>query len=86
MNADSSDPQQRDECEMRLWFQSVDSEAEMPIVSMEKTEHGTSILWRVPFKNDFTLGEKGFTFHAGDTYDMDATLRKSGVSWLIDNF
>jgi hypothetical protein len=27
---------------------------------------------------------EGHTFRAGDTFQLDATLRKSGGSWLID--
>ena len=44
--------------------------------------HGTEIAWRVTFKKDLTM--EGHTFRAGDTFQLDATLRKSGGSWLID--
>ena len=44
--------------------------------------HGTEIAWRVTFKKDVTM--EGHTFLAGDTFQLDPTLRKSGGSWLID--
>jgi hypothetical protein len=80
--ANPDDPKQRDEYEMRRWLQSFDPDTEMPIVSTEETERGISITWQVTFRQDFTV--QGHTFRAGDTYNLDATLRKSGDSWLID--
>jgi len=82
LNADPGDPKQRSEYEMKLWLQSLDPDAEMPITSTNETEHGTEIAWQVTFKKDVTVG--GQTFRAGDTFELDATLRKSGDSWLID--
>jgi RNA polymerase sigma factor (sigma-70 family) len=82
LNAPPDDPDRRSEYQMKLWFQALDPDAEMPIVSSEETERGTSVLWRVTFKHDFTV--EGHTFRAGETYDLDATLRQSGDSWLID--
>lgn len=82
--ADPDDPEQRDEYGMKLFFESLDPDAEMPVLSVEEDEHGTSIVWQVAFKNEFTI--EGHTFSAGDTMELDATLRQSGDSWLIDNF
>ena len=82
--ADPDDPAQQDEYHMKLWFQSLDPDAEMPMVSVEETEHGTSVVWQVTFKEEMTM--EGHTFRAGDTWELDATLRPSGDSWLIDNF
>jgi hypothetical protein len=82
LHADPDDPRQRGEYETRLWLRSFDPDAEMPIVSVDQTEGGTSVTWQVTFKEDFTV--EGQTFRAGDTYNMDATLRQSGDSWLID--
>ena len=58
--------------------------AEIPVVSVEETEHGTSLVWQVTFKEEVTV--EGHTFHTGDTWEPDATLRQSGDSWMIDNF
>jgi len=84
MNASPDDPEQRSNYQVKLWLQSFDPDADMPITSMKETEHGTSIAWRVTFKKDMTI--EGHTFRAGDTIELDSTLRKSGDSWLIDNF
>lgn len=75
LDADPDNPRQQGEHEMRLWFQSFDPDAQMPITSMNETDRGTSIAWRVTFKRDVTAG--GQTFHAGDTFELDAALRKS---------
>jgi RNA polymerase sigma-70 factor (ECF subfamily) len=82
--ADPDDPEQQDEYQMKLLFLSLDPDAEMPMVSVEETEHGTSVAWQVTFKEDLPM--EGHTFRAGDTWELDATLRQSGDSWLIDNF
>ncbi len=84
LHADPNDPEQQDEYQMKLCFLSLDPDAEMPMVSVEETEHGTSVVWQVTFKEDLTM--EGHTFRAGDTWELDATLRQSGDSWLIDNF
>lgn len=80
--ADPDDPQQRGKYEMKLWLQSLDPQAEMPVTSIEQTERGTSVAWQVTFKNDVTM--EGHTFRAGDTWELDASLQRSGDSWLID--
>jgi len=82
--ADPDDPEQQDEYQMKLVFLSLDPDAEMPMVSVEETEHATSVVWQVTFKKDLPM--EGHTFRAGDTWELDATLRQSGDSWLIDNF
>jgi len=80
--AGPDDPQQGSQYQMKLLLQSLDADAEMPVTATESTERGTLVTWQVTFKTDMTM--KGHTFHAGDTFDLDATLRKSGDSWLID--
>jgi RNA polymerase sigma-70 factor (ECF subfamily) len=80
--AGPDDPQLRDKYQFRLLLQSLDPDAEMPIHSTEQTERGTSVSWQVIFKKDLAMA--GHMFHAGDTFELDATLRKSGDSWLID--
>lgn len=82
LNADPDDPDQRSEYEMKLWLQSLDPDAEMPVTSTKETDRGTEIAWQVTFKKDVTAGDR--TFRAGDTFELDARLRRSGDSWLID--
>jgi RNA polymerase sigma-70 factor (ECF subfamily) len=87
LNADPDDLGQRGEYEMRLWLQSLDPDGEMPIIETTEAEGAIGVTWQVTFKKDVTVSEGGgHTFRAGDTYNLDATLRKSGDSWLIDNF
>jgi len=69
--------------EGRMWFQSLDPDAEMPIVRTEDIEGGIELAWRVTLKKDATMG--GRTYRAGDTEEVEVTLRPSGDSWLIDN-
>ena len=83
INADPDDPAQRSEYGVKMLFQSLDPDAEMPMLSVEETEHGTSVVWQVTFKSECSI--EGHTFDAGDTMDFDGTLRRSGDSWLIDN-
>ncbi|MCU0916467.1 MAG: hypothetical protein MUC88_18165 [Planctomycetes bacterium] len=82
--ADPNDPGQKQYAEGKRWFQSLDPDAEMPIVSTEQTaDGGTKVVWRVTLKKDATAGNQ--TFRAGDTHDIEVTLRRAGDSWLIDN-
>ena len=82
LNADPDDPKQQSEYEMRLWLQSLDPDAEMPIVASIEDGGATKVTWQVTFKKDVTAG--GQAFRAGDTFNLDAALRQSGDSWLID--
>lgn len=84
LNANPDDPEQRGEYEMKLWLQSLDPDVEMPIVETVEGEDGMGVTWQITFKKDVTA--HGQTFRAGDTFNLDATLRRSGDSWLIDNF
>jgi len=87
LNANPDDPKQQGEYQMRLWLQSLDPDVEMPIVETVEDQDAMKVTWQVTFKKDVTISEGGgHTFRAGDTYNLDATLRKSGDSWLIDNF
>jgi len=69
--------------EGKLWFQSLDPDAEMPVVRTEDIEGGIILAWRVTLKKDVTMG--GQTYRAGDTEEIEVTVRPSGDSWLIDN-
>jgi hypothetical protein len=71
--------------EMKQMLESLDLKAAMPIVSKSESQHGTKVVWRVTFKKEFK-SSKGPAFKTGATYDLDATLKKSGKIWLIDNF
>jgi RNA polymerase sigma-70 factor (ECF subfamily) len=87
LNAGPDDPRQRGKYEMKLWLQSLDPDADMPIIESVEEQGAMKMTWQVTFKKDVTVSEGGGpTFHAGDTYNLDATLRQSGDSWLIDNF
>ena len=79
--ADPDDPAQRSRYEVKCLFEALDPEAEMPMLSVEETAHGTEVSWQVTFKSAFTI--EGHTFNAGDTMEFDGTLRRSGDSWLI---
>jgi len=68
----------------KLLFQSLDPDAEMPIVEMEETLAGTNVVWLVTFKRDFSI--QGTDFPAGSQMDLDATLVECDGKWLIDNF
>jgi RNA polymerase sigma factor (sigma-70 family) len=82
LTADPDDPEQRSEHQMKLWFQSLNGDVEIPIIEMKETDEGVSVVWRVTFKKDVTM--EGHTFSAGDTFDLDGNLRQSGDSWLIN--
>jgi glyoxylate utilization-related uncharacterized protein len=81
--ADPSDPRQRDKYEMRMWLQSFDPQAEMPIIETKQKADGVvEITWEVVFKKDLTM--EGQTFTAGQTMNLDAQLVKSDGKWLIN--
>jgi len=82
--AGPDDPKQKDEYEFKCLLQSLDPDAEMPVTLTEQTDQSVSASWQVVFKKDATLS--GHTFRAGDPFELDASLRKSGDSWLIDGF
>ncbi len=83
LTADPSDPRQRDKYETRLWLQSFDPEAKMPIIETKQKADGVvEITWEVVFKKDLTM--EGQTFTAGQTMNLDASLVKSDGRWLIN--
>jgi RNA polymerase sigma factor (sigma-70 family) len=77
-----SQPGDRD-YEAKMWFQSLDPDAEIPIVWSEDIEGGMELEFRVTLKEDATM--RGRSYQAGDTEDIRITVRPSGDSWLIDN-
>lgn len=82
LNASPDGPDQRDNYQMKLWLQALDPDAEMPIIEVKEGPRGREVTWQVTYRKDVTLA--GQTFRAGDTFNLDATLRKSDDSWLID--
>lgn len=82
--ADPDDPRQRNKYEMRLWLQSFDPDAKMPIIETNQKADGVvEITWEVVFKRDLTM--EGQTFTAGQTMTLDASLVKTDDGrWLIN--
>jgi hypothetical protein len=84
--ADPSDPRQRNKYETRMWLQSFDPEAKMPIIETNQKADGVvEITWEVVFKKDLTITMEGQTFTAGQTMTLDADLvRTDDGRWLIN--
>ncbi|MBL7154668.1 MAG: hypothetical protein ISS79_13220, partial [Phycisphaerae bacterium] len=80
--ADPADPAQRDEYQFRLWFQALDPDAEMPIISKQETPRGISVTWLVTFKTEFAM--PGRIFAPGEQMELDGTVVQSDGKWLID--
>jgi len=76
-------PDDLEHYEGKVWFQSLDPDADMPIVRTREIEGGIELAWRVTLKKDANMG--GRTYQAGDTEEIEVTVRPSGDSWLIDN-
>lgn len=66
----------------KMW-QSIDAEKPIRILGKQLIEDETSIGWEFYFKEDFTI--KGRSFKHGDAFEFDASLKKRGDYWLIDN-
>lgn len=71
------------EYDVKVWFQSLDPDADMPVLSIKEDARGTRVAWEVTFKRECVM--EGHTFYAGDTMELDATLQESDGKWLIDN-
>jgi RNA polymerase sigma factor (sigma-70 family) len=82
LDAGPDNPDQQGSYQMKLWLQALDPDAEMPIIEVKEGERGTEVTWQVTYKKDVTID--GHTFRAGDTFNLDATLRQVDGSWLID--
>ncbi len=69
---------------LRAMFAAVDADSPVgPVMQNMGTDDRLSITWRVTFARVFDI--KGKTFEPGATFDLDATLKKSGPHWMIDN-
>lgn len=85
-----ADPSQADEHQFSMVMRAIDPDGPITVISRKGTsEDEVSITWRVTFKSEVssTEGGKKVTFkQPGDTLDLDASLKKVGDRWLIDNF
>lgn len=79
LNADPSSP----EFSMKKLFQCIDIDKPMRILGKRTIEDEVQIGWQFYFKQEFTI--EGHTFKRGDTFQLDATLKKQGDYWLIDS-
>ncbi len=62
-------------------FQKIDPDVPIEIVEAERLGKMCTAVWRMTFKEDFTI--KGKTFKKGETFDLDGGLRKYDNRWLI---
>ncbi len=86
-----ADPSQAHEHQFRMVMRAIDPDGPITVVSRKWASEQAdeiSLTWRVTFKSEvsFTEGGKKVTFKPGDTFNLDASLKKVGDRWLIDNF
>ncbi len=68
----------------RPLFAALDADKPVVVVTQNTTtDNRLSITWRVTFGRAFEI--EGKKFEPGSTFDLDATLKKSGQRWMIDN-
>lgn len=68
---------------MRKMWESIDIDKPARILGKTLIEDEATIGWEFYFKEEFTI--EGRTFKPGDGFEFDATLKKHGDYWLIDN-
>ncbi len=68
---------------MKKMWESIDTKKPIRILGKNVIEDEVGIGWEFYFKEDFTI--KGREFKRGDSFKFDATLKKRGDYWLIDN-
>lgn len=66
----------------KMW-DSIDTEKPIRILGKQLIEDEAGIGWEFYFKEDFTI--EGRTFKRGESFEFDASLKKHGDYWLIDN-
>lgn len=66
----------------KMW-ESIDTKKPIRIIGKQLIEDEVGIGWEFYFKEDFTI--KGHTFRRGESFEFDASLKKHGDYWLIDN-
>lgn len=64
-----------------LMFQRIDPDVPIEIIEATRLGNMCSAVWRMTFKEDFTI--EGKTFKKGETFDLDGNLRKYENRWLI---
>lgn len=65
-----------------MW-QSIDTEKPIRILGKRSIEDETSIGWEFYFKEEFAV--PGRKYKRGEAFEFDASLKKRGDYWLIDN-
>ncbi|MHC4425626.1 MAG: hypothetical protein ACYSYV_05960 [Planctomycetota bacterium] len=79
----SAEPSSRKFFIKKMWL-AIDTEKPIEILGKELIEDEAGIGWEFYFREDFTV--KGRTFkRRGDAFEFDASLKKHGDYWLIDN-
>jgi RNA polymerase sigma-70 factor (ECF subfamily) len=84
--ADASDTSEQGQFQfqMRLWLQSLDPDAEMPVLDVKQLADGeVSIVWQVTLKKDFTLQEHSFS--AGEKIELSGKLVERDGKWLFNS-
>ncbi|MHC4888966.1 MAG: RNA polymerase sigma factor [Planctomycetota bacterium] len=84
--ADASDTSEQGQFQfqMRLWFQALDADAEMPVLDVKQlADGGVRINWQVTLKKDFALPDHSFS--AGETTELSAELVERDGKWLFNS-
>jgi hypothetical protein len=79
LNAETSSPM----FTMKKMWESIDVDKPIRILGKKLVEDEAKIDWEFSFKKELTI--EGHTFKAGDTFKFDATLKKRGDCWLLDD-
>lgn len=64
-----------------IMFRKLDASKSVKIIETKIKDTMCSAVWRVSFKEEFTI--EGKTFKVGETFDLDGNLHKYGDKWLI---
>jgi hypothetical protein len=67
----------------RKMWESIDTDKPIKILGKELIEDEADIGWEFYFKEDFAV--PGRRYKRGDAFEFDASLKKHGDYWLIDN-
>jgi hypothetical protein len=78
----NAEPSSR-ECFFKKMWQSIDTDKPVNILDKQLSKDEADIGWEFYFKEDFTV--PGRRYKRGDGFEFDATLKKHGDYWLIDN-
>jgi len=64
-----------------IMFRKLDASKSVKIIETKIKDTMCSAVWRVTFKEEFTI--EGKTFKIGETFDLDGNLHKYGDKWMI---